>query len=264
MSCSIYNRGQNLEKVMTSSPKFTFRPRTRPITQQGTPGPGAYSVDTHNHFKFERSQNYGFGTASRSGPVCSHRPSPGPGTYEPPASGETRTLPQASPKWKIGSSERMHSPHTAKCRLTPGPGAYETHETVGENKIQEKGPQWGFGTQKKSPSAQHRDVPGPGAYNPPRQACSNDVRNAGPHWAPPHWSFGSEQRMHSPHEHVRKTPGPGLYNNHVHGTVGDDKIKERGPQWRFGSQQKLYYPHQHAKATPGPGAYGDTFTLFGH
>lgn len=262
---------QNYSRLssVTSSPKFTFRPRTRINgANSDTPGPGAYEApDAHNHFKFNGSAKFGFGTESRD--RTRNSGSPGPGAYQSPQVGSVgdRKQPQAPPQFRFGSEKRMSSPHE-KARDVPGPGAYEApkHGGVGEASMPNKPPNWSFGSTQRmsSPHAHVRATPGPGAYSSPKHGAVGDRKI--PACASPQWRFGTQER--SPAHQARaarsEKPGPGSYDTHTHANVGEGRIMKKSPQYRFGSTVKMHQPHKHLNDTPGPGSYGDVFGSFGH
>lgn len=234
---------------MPASPKFSFRPRTRSHSpDKFSPGPGTYSAATHNHFKFPSAQNAGFGTASRDAGLR-RSSSPGPGAYAVPKHGcvGDKMQVQPAPQWSFGSQEKLKSPRNQTRAMTPGPGVYDipskgcygksaqrdksptwrfgseprmhaspkhVKETpgpgtyVGARPARDKSPTWRFGSQQKL-STTERFIPGPGTYDTlAAHAASGDH---GMKAKAPKWTFGTEQRGHTPHLHVRTTPGPGAY-----------------------------------------------------
>lgn len=261
--------GQNFSRLSTvkSSPKFSFRPRTRPTEKQETPGPGAYSTgEIHGAVKFGKSASYSWGTSPRNGKI--RETSPGPGAYGSGSSpkrasfgGVRMSTPNSQPEWGFGTQPRLLSASQMQGKDSPGPGAYVHPD---QNALKTKSPRVRFGAQLRVSSPGSSQFPGPGAYEPPKTGTVGE-KSQQPASAP-QWRFGTDQRMKARLSH---SPGPGEYNTNKISAVNETLLHRKSPRARFGTERRFGSPSsgtapKNGVPSPGPGAYGDPYTVFGH
>ncbi|KRX08110.1 hypothetical protein PPERSA_01655 [Pseudocohnilembus persalinus] len=215
---------------------------------------------------------YSIGTAKRGDLSSSQKFVPGPGAYN--ADKKQKIQP---PQWKIGSSQR------GKMNLnnTVGPGSYEIKGKVGNEGAK-------YSMAVKNISKSNIFVPGPGAYNPKNNSDSTkqnprkfsmgvktsqsffDVRktpgpgsyeNKSTVLNRPSSRIGNSKRP--PLSDIDKSvPGPGTYSQQRPGSALTKYVDSRykdGPMFGFGSETRkgLY----HRRQTPGPGTYPIKSTL---
>lgn len=260
------NGSNNIARLshISSSPKFSFRPRTRAGVKSETPGPGAYSIDISAAVKFDNGAKFGFGSAPRD--PARKATSPGPGAYLSPRHGcvgERLSL-GAAPQWRFPQTRRMEGgPKLKQAAATPGPGAYRPKlGSIEDQVVQDRAPKWSFGSQDRlrGPHASVQDMPGPGAYESPKHGNLGERKLQ--LQAPPAWRFGTQAKLTGPHKSAKESPGPGAYETQRHCTLGTASVRNRSPEHRFGSEPRMHTPH--IKETPGPGAHGAAFSSFGH
>jgi len=246
---------------VSSSPKFSFRPRTRHgdhhvLSNKETPGPGSYGYESHDKVKFKQGGTHRFGTSGREEPASSV---PGPGAYQPKhnAVGESTAVHRKSPNWRFGSEMKMQKLQ-AQFKDTPGPGQYQPkNDTVGgyDGTVLKLTPQWRFSSSERL-SGSVRDTPGPGSY--PSERHGSIGEKLASTTAAPQYRFSSSPRMETPRSNA---PGPGSYTHSPSGSVGHTPRPQSAPKWGFGTGRR---ERTLVKDGPGPGAYGDCYTQFGH
>eukprot|EP00357_Protocruzia_adherens_P012869 CAMPEP_0115004326 /NCGR_PEP_ID=MMETSP0216-20121206/19130_1 /TAXON_ID=223996 /ORGANISM="Protocruzia adherens, Strain Boccale" /LENGTH=463 /DNA_ID=CAMNT_0002370281 /DNA_START=35 /DNA_END=1426 /DNA_ORIENTATION=+ len=193
-------------------------------TANETPGPGKYSRNNDDKFKFKRDGNYTFtrnDTSDKSG-GSSHL-SPGPMYYDLPQGFEGNGT--TFGPMKTGKDKKR--PETVGTSDTPGPGQYTIHTTRSATSVRI------VPHNSRSLAKENKREPGPGSYRP---------RN--PTWTSPENVIGTSKRR--PLSEATSTPGPGEYER--------GSALGKGPRFTaLGRRDELNLAT--SKDTPGPGTY---------
>ena len=183
---------------------------------EGAVGPGSYQYGFEDNHHVRAPQ---YTMRAKTSDIYPQNPNPGPGTYEPKASG------LRGPQYSL--RPKVYQPDGLNPAGVPGPGTYDPA-------FKEKGgPKYTL-RPKTTAGDGHKLVPGPGAYDPDIKPVAH--KN-------PSWSVGREERGKLAGDAL--APGPGAY---------DLKSQLKGVGTTFTKDERIK-GQGGMRDTPGPGEY---------
>ena len=185
--------GGNYKNLKKKSPTWKLGSDSRKGLQNSsqTPGPGSYQPDDK-----KKGPTYVMGLKTQVD-FSYLKTTPGPGNYL----SSTNLLGEKNKGYSFGGKHQFSN--TGK--NFPGPGSYNIKSSV---KTKERGKSFGRDPKDRSASKDKylRSVPGPGSY-----VNTAELLKA----AAPKYGFGSQKK--SGLSSTNATPGPGTYDQRVHG-----------------------------------------------
>lgn len=216
----------NIHEVKKKAPTWKLGTDSRKgLHNSGkTPGPGAYA---HDDKKYGPKYVMGMKTQVDFSYL---KATPGPGNYS-----SSNLLGVKGKGYSFGGKHEF----SKQGKHFPGPGSYNIKSTV---KLRERGKSFGKDQKDRGDNTDRylKSVPGPGSYNNTAELLKS---------AAPRFGFGSSKKGGMPNS--RATPGPGAYDQRVHG-----KTAPRGVM----CPRRPDSAPVRGRGTPGPGQYNDVLS----